>query len=188
MPYENKTGLPSVTQILRPYVDTAWFTPLAAERGTRVHAAIENHLRGEFVVPLPADWAGYFDSFCRWADAVQPEVVLIEERLTHPRLRYCGKIDLVARSRRSVGAVFVIDWKTSDAVPRAAIVQAAAYKELYDAQGGGRASDAVVVRLRVDGSRPLAENVGRDQGPAFNIFQGLINAHYFFERGKRNGY
>jgi hypothetical protein len=185
MPYSNDTGLPSVTDILRPYVDATWFTPLAAERGTRVHAAIENHLRGEFVVPLPADWSGYFDSFRRWADAVQPEVVLIEERLIHPRLRYCGKIDLVARTG---GADVVIDWKTSEAVPRAAIVQAAAYRELYDAQGC-RSNDAAVVRLRSDGSRPLVEYVGRDQGTAFNVFQGLINAYYYFgiERGKRNG-
>ena len=79
--YVNDTGLPSVTTIINPYIDTQWFKKEHTDRGSAVHDACEAHLKSLWIMPLPSDYQPYFDSFRRWIDLVLDRVVMVEERL-----------------------------------------------------------------------------------------------------------
>lgn len=182
MAYDNPTGLPSVTEIIRPYIDTEWFTPEHTERGSAVHAAAAAHIQGLYVIPIKAEWQGYFDSFRRWVDMVRPEPVLIEERLVDRTLGDCGKPDLIAKLPGQE-LPDLIDWKTSQAEAPWWRLQACRYRELAWVDRGITTGRGYSVRLKKDGSGALLPK--RDYPAtdtyARNIYMGLLNAHKFFQ-------
>jgi len=149
--YTNETGYPSVTTILRPYLDTEWFTQEAAERGTAVHGATAAYLRGAWTMPLPAAWQPYFDSARQWIHAAVKEPILIEERL-----------------------------KTSQAYYKWWEIQAAAYRHLAFVDRGIKTERSLSVRLKADGSGVLINEHPQRTAEDMNIFRGLLNAHNFF--------
>ena len=180
MPYENTTGLPSVTEILNNFIDTEWFTEESRERGTAVHAACHAHLSGDYVLPLRDAWKGYFDSFRIWCDVVHPVVIMAETRLTDPFLKYCGQPDFIGTIRGRTGTG-LIDWKTSLSPEKWHRLQGAAYRRLahldgHHTQWGGS------IRLRADGGMPLFDEWPADGRNDLNIFTGILNAHNFFRR------
>lgn len=183
MPYENKTGYPSVTEILRPWVNSEWFTEESRDRGTAVHAACAAHLLNQYVIPLKKAWRGYFDSFRLWCDVAIPYPMYIEKRLIDEQYGYCGKADFIGRLEHDQN-FGVIDWKTSIAVEKSWPLQIAAYrnlasKEIYRyhekySQWG------MNLRLRADGKLPLATTY-QDQTMDFNMFLGALNLHKYFK-------
>ena len=179
MTYTNETGYPSVTTILRPYLDTEWFTQEAAERGTAVHGATAAYLRGAWTMPLPAAWQPYFDSARQWIHAAVKEPILIEERLTDPRLGFCGKPDLICTLIGSDAPV-LIDFKTSQAYYKWWEIQAAAYRHLAFVDRGIKTERSLSVRLKADGSGVLINEHPQRTAEDMNIFRGLLNAHNFF--------
>lgn len=181
MAYSNKTGYPSVSDIIRPYIDTQYFTEDCMIRGTAVHACVANYLSGLYFPKLKSEYQGYVDSFKIWADENVEEVVKIETRLIDEDLGYCGKLDAVLRLKNR-DKLCVVDWKTGKAMQRSHKLQIAAYAAL-EAKWEGLAIDAydcIVVRLKVDGTGCRAVKY-LDSQSDFEVFCGMLKAHRFFK-------
>lgn len=183
MAYVNNTGLPSVTEVISPYIDKEWFTEEARLRGEAVHTAIKAHLLGLYVMPLPPQWRGYFDSFRRWAEVAVDSVVLVEKRLSHRAvgLNFCGQLDsiLILKSD-SYGTL--TDWKTSLSCQNWWKLQGAAYRFLAEANNYPT-QRGISVRLKKDGSGCIINEWSRNYQKDFNIFVSLYNAYQFFKGG-----
>jgi hypothetical protein len=179
MTYVNDTPYPSVTQIIRPYINTEWFTEESAARGSAVHAACSAYVQGLFVPPLPAEWKGYFESFKKWSGNTD-KVLLAEERLIDPALRFCGKPDLIITHKSTSGNILV-DLKTGAADAKWYALQNAAYRHLATKKEKPIPTHrGITLRLKSDGTGCLATEYKADFRREFNVFLGLINAHYFF--------
>ena len=179
MSYFNPTPYPSVTTILRPYIDATWFTDEARGRGSAVHEACAAYLMGTFRPPLAPEHQPYFDSARRWINMAVDKVLLCEERLVDPVLRYCGKPDLICTLRGEPEAV-LIDFKTSQAEYPAWKLQVAAYRKLAAGEKKIFTVRGLSVRLKSDGSGCLVKEYPANYERAFNIFQSLLNAHHYF--------
>lgn len=177
MAYVNKTGLPSVTTIIKPYIDTTWFTDEHSERGTLIHDCCAAYLKDDWMLPeIPITWQGYFDSFKRWADSSIDKVISVEERLSDYTLRYCGQYDFVGTLKGSNKRV-LMDWKTSQAYQSWFPLQTAAYRRLYQQHYSLDIDDIATVRLKANGTGCIIDYSTKDY---FNVFLGLLNAHHFF--------
>lgn len=178
MAYENNTGLPSSTDILRPFVSTEWMTEESRERGTAVHAACHAHLMAGYVMPLKPEWLGYFDSFRRWCDAANPVVIVAEKRFVNEALGYCGQEDFIGTTSQRPGTG-LIDWKTSIAVEKWFRLQGASYRDLAKVNGietywGGN------LRLRADGSMPLMDYWPDNYAMDFSRFVSALSLWNYF--------
>jgi len=161
MAYSNLTGLPSVTSILRIFIDTRWMTEESRERGQAVHAACNAMLNGVYHYRLPGDWQLYVDSFSKWVDHADPKVILTEKRLVSGE-GWCGQPDLVCRINGKAGPG-LIDIKTAQQCHKWHRLQGAAYRQLcYEdgikTQWGGN------LRLKSDGSMPIYDPWPDDYG------------------------
>ena len=179
--YSNPTGYPSVTTILRPYVDFTAINPkvlaAAADRGSRCHDVIADHLMDGWP-SIDDDVRPYFDSFCIWAEQMIDEVIMVEDRLSDNIMRFTGQLDLVARLKGDTGYT-MIDWKTSQVGHKAWRIQIAAYRHLA-AINGIDTVRGMTVRLKRDGSGALVTEYPGKWKYDFSVFLGLLNAHNFF--------
>lgn len=175
MSYDNKTGYPSVTEVIRPYVNAEFFTEESRERGTAVHAACAAHLHGKYVVPLKNDWRGYFDSFKTWCDMAEPTPIYTEERLIDTQYGFCGKPDFCGKIK-GIDGVGIADWKTSITIGKSWPIQIAAYRSLSPVI----TSWGLSLRLKSDGGMPLA-NIYKDQTLDLNLFMSALNIHKYFK-------
>ena len=176
MAYENLTGLPSVSDILRPYVDARFFTDESRTRGDLVHAAAAAHLLGLYSPPVPPGYQGYVDSMKRWTDDMVVEVVLVETRLIDSRLGYCGKPDAIVKLKGDHG-LSLPDWKTGQSQSKIWRIQNSAYRRLASTEGI-QTMRGFSVRPKPDGSGILPiEDYGQTLARDWNVFQGLLNAY-----------
>jgi len=176
---------PSVTQVLKPYIDDQWFKDEHRIRGQKVHAACLCDLQGLWFPPLPAEYQGYFDSWRRWADTMIVKVILVETRLYDHRLKLKGRPDLIAILKGN-GELVLIDLKTSQAAQKTWPLQISAYRHLAKVDKGISTHRGVAIRLKSDGSGcllPPGGEYARGCRRDFNIFIGLLNAHHYFKRG-----
>lgn len=82
----------------------------SADRGTRVHAAIEGLLRGD-KVEISEDIQGYVDGYQSVREEFpEMEVVATEVTLVNRDLGYAGTADVICRIN---GEYYVADWKTN---------------------------------------------------------------------------
>lgn len=178
MSYSNKTGLPSVTEIINAacanWIPTDFFTEEGRDRGTAVHEWCAAYVTDQYCLPLKNDWRGYCQSFKLWADAYLEEVLLCEKRLIHP-MGYCGKPDLVCKIKGRNGAG-LIDLKTG-AKSKAHRIQIAAYRHLTVIPSRW----AGVLRLKDDGSMPIMDEMPVDCSGDFNVFCSAYNLFNFFK-------
>ena len=108
-------------------IDRQWFNDGAAERGTKVHAAVQAfHATGD----LPEDeTAAFFDAYLAFQMDAGFDVEASEERVCDPLLGYAGTLDLRGRFRAQVAGVDLIDIKTGTVPPHVGY-QTAAYARL----------------------------------------------------------
>jgi hypothetical protein len=187
MAYENNTGFPSVSDIIRPYIDTQWFTEESAMRGTAIHACCASYIQGLYFPKLKPEYQGYMDSFKKWADENIEDVILVEERLVDKDLEYCGQLDCVLRLKGHE-KLFIVDLKTGKAMQRSHKLQLAAYLWLYALSDVGDipkrdvAFDAyhcITLRIKSNGTGCLAVRF-LDNQDNFEIFKGMLRAYCFF--------
>ena len=180
MTYINDTGLPSVTEIIRPYVSVEYFTEESAARGDAVHSACSAYVQGLFVPPLPDEWKGYFESFKKWAGNID-KVLLAEERMIDPVLRFTGRLDLLITHKATSGNI-LIDLKTGAADAKWYALQNAAYRHLAAKREKPiRTHRGMTLRLKSNGTGCLATEYKADFKREFNVFLGLLNAHFYFK-------
>jgi hypothetical protein len=181
MAYVNDTGLPSVTEILAPWIDSQWFTEESRERGQAVHAACHSYIIGRYVIPLPGAWRGYLDSFKRWCDRFEPTLILAEKRLKDETLGFCGQPDLIVNGPPTNG-IRLIDIKTGVAFQNYWKLQVAAYNHLAQTAAKIDTKWGCILRLRNNGDFPIIdiwdENIALD----FNRFLGALNLHKYFNK------
>jgi hypothetical protein len=181
--YNNSTGLPSVTDILSPYINTDWFTEECCIRGSAAHAAAAAHLQGLYAPPLQPDWQLYVESFKKWADLAIDKVIVVEQRFVNKKLGYCGQPDLVAVLKGEKYPV-LIDWKTGQAHQKFWALQITAYRTLLE-HNGIETYKGLSVRLKKDGSGCLATQHGNNtSGHEWNVFVGLLNSYTYFNNGR----
>jgi len=182
MSYSNNTGLPSVSDIIRPYINIKYFTEESRIRGTAIHACCANHLQGLYFPKLVPKYQEYIDSFKIWADENVEDVILVEKRLKDEDLGYCGKLDAVLRLKDHE-KLCVVDFKTGKALQKSWILSIAAYASL-EAKCEDLAIDAydcISVRLRCKQKPPLA-HVYTGNKENFDIFKGALKTYQFFKR------
>jgi len=175
MTYTNKTGLPSVTQILKPFIDTQWFTDGCRARGSAVHTACYAELMGVYTVPLPLAWQRYVDSFKRWLDATSPQVFLAEKRLQNKM--FCGQLDFYGEIDGRTGPG-VIDFKTGRQFHKWHRLQGAAYRALVEPERGSAWGGNL--RLKKDGSMPIFDPWPDNPQPDYYTFLDAFKVWRFF--------
>jgi len=180
--YINTTGLPSTTQVLSPWIDTRWFTAESRERGSAVHQALAEYLGGKpvFLIALPPEWRGYFDSGRRWIDKHVTEVLLIETRISDTQWRFCGQPDLICKT--ADGYTALIDWKTG---PPAAWhrLQIAGYRHL--AKPTHPTQRGMTIHLDATGGAPRVEEHAHNYEADLNRLLGAVSLWWFFNPGGR---
>lgn len=146
--------IPSVTTVMKPLSDSVYgsidqeILDRAAERGTAVHTAIENHILFG-IDDVPAEYDGYFKAFLKWntEHGVKPEST--EIRLYHRTLMYAGTADMIAEVD---GKHTLIDFKTSTALqPMLYGVQLEAYERAMQSLGMKKPEMKMIVHLQKTG-------------------------------------
>lgn len=159
-------------------------TSVAAEAGTCTHQMVERFLNPELKPLDPEVWSprvwkyaqkGY-DAFLRWHDEWRPETLFSEIKLVHEKLQYGGTLDY--------GAIFqgrpaLIDFKTSDAVRRKHIIQAAAYREMWlDSDSLDGDPRVIVLRLPIYGEDATMTDITPSMPLAFRVFKMCLALHH----------
>lgn len=70
-------------------------TRLAADRGTKIHRAIENWLTNKFVY-LDRELEPVWEPVLEWLQEEVQEVIMAEQSLVHQEEQYAGTVDLIA--------------------------------------------------------------------------------------------
>jgi len=179
MAYSNNTGLPSVSDILRPFINTAYFTEEHSARGSAVHSACNAHINGAYVPPLEPGHQPYFDSFRRWADASVDVVLYSEERLVDESMHYCGQFDIVAALKGDRG-FSVIDLKTSQSFYDWFPVQLAGYAHLIVKAKEMAITRRLSVLLKNDGSGCKTKDYAGETH--WNVFRSALNCYKYFNK------
>jgi len=144
---DGKTFYPSVTQVLSVYpkgfgfdnwlktvgMNAEMIRDQAAEAGSRVHNAIEQLLYGTEI-----NWQEYSDNLEEWVminkfiefyDNHVDQVISVEQSIVCDTMRAGGTIDLVCKIN---GQIWLVDFKTSNALRRTHDMQQAAYVEMWN--------------------------------------------------------
>jgi hypothetical protein len=175
--YSNTTGLPSCTEVLRPWIEDRWFTAESRARGSAVHEAMAEYLNGRpaFLITLPDGWRGYFDSGRRWIDQHVTEALVIEQRLVDETWRICGQMDLVAMVG---GHLSLIDWKTG---PPAVWhrLQIAGYRHLAKVNGHPT-TRGMTVHLDADGGMPRVVEHAHNYEADLNYLLAAVGLWWVF--------
>lgn len=179
-----KDNLPSVTQIISPYVDFSMVPEhilnIATDRGKTVHnicAGICQDLWWPNIARTH-DCAGYIASFRTWFDSYVEEVIFAEKELVDPIYGFKGHPDFYGRVK-SLG-MGLIDWKTPVTLYKQWKVQLSAYKKLLDVK---KRQVDVIASLQLDPKGGIPKMVRYENSAEdLNIFLGLLNAHNYFAK------
>lgn len=154
IPYKTTDGkrVPGVTTILGRFKESgglihwAWDLGMqgkdyreerdsAAGAGTLAHAMIETSIHGREFAPEKCDekeWVkarNGFESYEAWAAQSKLEIVETEVHLVSDEYRFGGTPDAIGYVN---GELCILDWKTSNALYAENLVQAVAYKSLWE--------------------------------------------------------
>jgi len=157
MAYSNETGLPSVTNILKPWIDTQWFTAESCKRGNEVHEQVHADLTGEFFI-CDSQYQNYIESFKKFQPRIG-KLILTEERLADYDLGFCGQPDIVFVDSED-NVLTLGDWKTSVAVAKYYQIQLGGYSILLRTQKNIIVEKLMLVRLRKE----------LDKNPLINVY------------------
>lgn len=151
--------LPSVTRIIQiisnqfyGQIDYATLQQ-AADRGTRVHEAIELFDQCGWA-HVDDDITGYMESYQSWIRDFQPEIVATELRGYHRTLYYAGTVDkLIRLPDQKTDGLILVDVKTSSTYfPLLVDIQLGGYAQMLDSWAGTKIDSAWGLQLKADGT------------------------------------
>lgn len=166
--------VPSVTTVMKPlsaekYNSIPKFVlDKAADRGTAVHAAIE-----EFLKYGIDDFFGenrpYFDAFLKWYELNTPELVASESKVYHKVMGYAGTIDCICYIN---GVLTMIDFKTTTSIiDMTCQVQLEAYAKALETHGIF-VEDKMILRIDKNGNFEERHYPAKD-GKSWQVFTSL---------------
>ena len=120
--------------------------------GSRVHQAIDIFLRDGFAAP-GKDGYGYFCSFLKWFEVMNPTIVLLEERYFDDKLMITGQIDGIYRIKGDPFPI-IVDYKTSAKESPTWIMQGHLYNYLCTSQGLQLGDRALFLKLDRESRKP----------------------------------
>ena len=145
----NGVIVPSVTQVIKDagIIDTQWFTEWAAERGSRVHKAIEFDLLGELdEESVDEHVRPYLGAFRKFRAENDLKIRRVECHVYSPH-GFTGTLDLFADLN---GTPTILDWKTGKA-DRYVGLQLSGYSVGLHATHSEVACQLAAVELKHDG-------------------------------------
>jgi hypothetical protein len=185
--------LPGVTTILKP-LSTYGDVPMpileaAAERGTRVHRAVELLCQDRL------DWTtvddeliGYLQGWLAFCDAMRPEFIANEKRTFHPTAKYAGTLDLeLVLHGKAKAKLAVLDVKSCVQVMPTTGPQTAAYQAAENAtrkKAADQIKERYALRLGKDATFdliPYAANPASD----WNDFMACLRLYRFQQQHHR---
>lgn len=174
--------MPSVTEVLSPYVDFSNVPSAtlnyATERGIAVHKACAAHALGLWSPRLPLEWQGYVDSARRWFDTFVVKVILVETSLTDPDFGFTGTPDYILVLKDLIYPV-VTDLKTPTAYYPVWSGQLAAYLRL--AQSNEYEADrAMTLQPHPEGKTAKVKYL-EDSNNALAAFLAALTAWRYFK-------
>lgn len=142
-----------ITTVLAPFSGMGAIPPgilaAAADRGTRVHQAVENELNGLGLAGCDDDIQGYLESFKQIESRIG-KIYVQEERFNNDNHKLTGQIDLIADFAGH--GKCLIDWKTSAKFGTTWESQLSAYRWLVSPKI--QVDGCLVVQLQKDGRAP----------------------------------
>lgn len=175
-------SLPSVTEVLRPWLDFSGIDPevleAAAERGQEVHRLCHLHAKGLWVDEVKPECAGYLTSFQTWFDTWVERTWLVEQRLFCQIHGFHGEPDLVV-TLKGDAKPSLWDLKTSRVRAPAWRLQVAAYGHLVR-QAGLEVERMGVLRLSPEGGLPIMEEYTKTTERDLAVFLSALNCWRFF--------
>ena len=176
---------PSVTTILAPHsgIDELKrrfpaVIERASARGTAVHGYCEDAAKGLFVMGIPPEHQGYFDSFMLWFADVE-EVVATELRLMDMRLGFHGQVDIICRMKGD-SFLSLWDYKTPEFTSRTWGPQIGGGYNHLAVVNGYPVKRAGAVRLRKTGRPPLITEYTQSLRRHWNVFVSALNVYNAF--------
>jgi hypothetical protein len=131
-----------------------WVLQNAADRGTRVHEAINAHTKGEFFPLSDPHEMGYLRSFHRWEKEVGLKTIHSEMRLFYEPMNLTGCVDMIAELGTD-GKHQIVDFKcTASEDVKKWPLQAALYEFLCQTNGIKVDKMAIFVQLDKLGGFP----------------------------------
>lgn len=181
-------NLPHVTEIISQ-VGKYWLSfdhvppdrlEFACQRGSDFHRLAALHAQKLWVDEVPDSCVGFFSSFTAWFLDFVEEVVLVEQTLVHPTLRYTGTPDAIVRMKGDTWLT-LLDWKTPRVFSKSWRLQLAAYKSLADENGYLQSLERVAsLQPHPDGGRAKFEEYTKSLTPDFAVFLSGLNVWRYF--------
>jgi hypothetical protein len=111
----NGITMQSVTQIIKPISTMIYggiddyVLSVAAERGTKVHDAIELHRKYEWETD-DEEIKNYLDAYKQYVQDYKPESLATEATISHDGFNYAGRIDAINKCEEGIE---IVDYKTT---------------------------------------------------------------------------
>ncbi len=177
--------VPSVSEIMKPLsaahyggIDTDTLNK-AANRGTIVHAAVENYLLFG-IEDISKELRGYFDGFKKWIDEVKPVPIKTECRIYHKTLNYAGTADLPCYIDN---VPTLVDFKTTATVAKILTrVQLEAYKKAFESHEI-KFERKLIIQSRKDGTYHAEQHPIAD-AESWKVFTELLDVYRFIKKNQ----
>lgn len=174
-----KNGITDGMRLQRgePAIGADNFSTDALEIGSAVHARVESHLLGRTqpMALLKEEWeakaARCFASWLEWYDGAELVPVALELPMVHNATAIAGTLDAVFRDKS--GNLVLLDWKTSKDIYGKELVQAAAYRWLWEEDLRDPIARIAVLRIDKDSGRRRLVEVSKPEEHAVCLDQWL---------------
>ncbi len=136
----------------------------AADIGTRIHAWIENHIKG-IKQEMPEDERVIKGvvSFLNWEKENKVEYLESERLVYSKHYGYAGIIDVLARIN---GNLYLLDIKTGNSIYAEVKLQTAAYQQAYEEETNKHLKGRIVLRLSKETEEEYNERV-KNKNPKY---------------------
>tara|TARA_Y100000310_G_scaffold344943_1_gene460661 strand:- start:4428 stop:5186 length:759 start_codon:yes stop_codon:yes gene_type:complete len=130
---------------------------VAADKGTSIHALIEEVIKGVLIPVIPPEYQQPIANFVLWYNNSNIATLEFSEVMVYSaKYRYAGTVDAVGRTKD--GQLILLDWKTSNGLYKETALQLAAYCQAYCEMNGILHPDEVILTaVRIGKDRPEFE-------------------------------